>query len=128
MPVTEIKLRQMAAFQRQLDKKRRATIQARTVEAWVEVRRLVVEFQEIDPALERVVLFGSLARGLPAVEDFDIDLAVVCSPEKYLNLVAAALNSQFRVDLVDFLLTDERIRTSVEREGLVLFEMYKEDT
>jgi predicted nucleotidyltransferase len=126
--VTEVKLRQMVAFQRQLDKKRRATIQVRTVEAWVEVRRLVVEFQELDPALERVVLFGSLARGLPTVEDFDIDLAVVCSPEKYLNLVAAALNSQFRVDLVDLPLTDERIRTSVEREGLVLFERYKEDT
>ena len=123
--VIDVKLREMAAFQRQLDKRRKATIQVRTVEAWVEIRRLVAEFRELDPALERVVLFGSLARGLPSAEDFDIDLAVVCSPERYLRLVSTALNRQFRVDLVDLPSADGRIRASVGREGQVLFERCK---
>jgi len=64
-----------------------------------EVRRLVAQFLEIDPAIETIVLFGSLAEDSVFSIDFDIDLAV--RSEEYLQLVGCGLKSSFRVDVVD---------------------------
>ena len=44
--------------------------------ALTEVDRLVARFRAIDPDLRRIVLFGSLAHGVPRKPDFDIDLSL----------------------------------------------------
>jgi predicted nucleotidyltransferase len=122
MNLPNSKLKQMADYQRRLDYKKRAAIQERVSRAMAESKRLAREFLNLDPELEKVILFGSLARGVIHSEDFDIDLAVLCSREKYLSLVVAALNSSFHVDLADLRSTDERIRASIDREGRVIFD------
>lgn len=116
------KLKQMADYQGRLDYKKRVAIRERVSLAMAEIKRLAREFLNLDPELEKVILFGSLARGVIHSEDFDIDLAVLCSREKYLSLVVAAMGSSFHVDLADLRSIDERIRASIDREGRVIFE------
>jgi hypothetical protein len=47
---------------------------------------------------------------------------VACSKEKYLSIVARALDSPFNVDVVDLTTADERIKASIARDGVVLYE------
>lgn len=115
-------IRRAAARLIRLRERRCEDVQRCVGDAWVEVGRLTRAFREIDPALQRVVLFGSLARGEVTCPDFDIDLAVACSRHSFLQLVAEALNSSFQVDLVDLGSADERIRGSILRDGIVLYE------
>ena len=50
----------------------------------------------MDPDLRTVVLFGSLATGNLGNREPDVDLAV----PQYLRLVAIALDSPFKVDVI----------------------------
>ena len=81
---------------------------------------LVAAFCSVDPKIEKIVLFGSLARGVPEREDFDIDIAV--RTKRYFALVTWALKQEWKIDVVDL---DELEGTSlndVEEKGLTLFE------
>ena len=88
-----------------------------------EVRRLVAQFLEIDPAIETIVLFGSLAEDRVFSIDFDIDLAV--RSEEYLQLVGCGLKSSFRVDVVDLDHVADPIKSSIEKYGKILYEKKK---
>lgn len=88
-----------------------------------EVRRLVAQFLEIDPAIETIVLFGSLAEGTVFSIDFDIDLAV--RSEEYLQLVGCGLKSSFRVDVVDLDHVADPIKSSIGKYGKILYEKKK---
>ena len=122
MTVPAEKLKKMAESARRRDRERRKTISARVPGAFAEVERLAGEFRALDPAIEKIVLFGSLARKDVTSPDFDIDLAVACSKERYLAIVARALDSPFQVDVVDLAVADDRIKASIARDGVVLYE------
>lgn len=87
--------------------------------ALAEVDRLIVRFRAIDPDLGRIVLFGSLAAGVPRNSDFDIDLSFEGS--EYYLCVAEALRSPFTVDLVDYRCAADHIRESIDTEGRVVY-------
>lgn len=98
---------------------RAARVQERKHQAQEEIERLVTLFRETDPALRRVVLFGSLATGRVRSEDFDIDLAV--NSDRYMDLLGHAMDSQFKVDLVDLTAPASYIHAAIEREGKELY-------
>ena len=85
-----------------------------------EAERLTKCFLEADPDLHKVVLFGSLATGDLGNREPDIDLAVD-SPQ-YLRLVSIALDSPFKVDVVDLPNASPVISRAVERDGRVMYE------
>jgi predicted nucleotidyltransferase len=86
------------------------------------VQALVGKFLLVDSSITEIILFGSLARDDVSSLNFDIDLAVSCSGEHFLALVAIALDSPFKVDLVDFSAADNRIKDAITREGVMLYE------
>lgn len=122
MTVPAEKIKKMAESARRRERERRKTVSARVAGAIAEMDRLVAEFKELDPDIEKIVLFGSLARKDATSPDFDIDLAVACSEEKYLAIVARALDSPYKVDVVDLTTADDRIKASIARDGVVLHE------
>lgn len=81
---------------------------------------LVAAFRNIDPGIEKIVLFGSLARGTPRREGFDIDVAV--RTKRYFALVSWAFKQEWKIDVVDI---DELEGTSlegIEAKGKTLYE------
>ena len=85
-----------------------------------ETQRLTKCFVEADPDLRKVVLFGSLATGDLGHREPDVDLAFD-SPQ-YLRLVSIALDSPFKVDVVDLPNARPVIRRAVEHHGKVMYE------
>lgn len=112
----------MADYQRRLQREKSDALATRKAQALEEVQTLVSKFILLDPTITRIILFGSLARNDVSSPDFDIDLAVSCSGERFLALVAIALDSPFKVDVVDLSTADDRIKSAVAREGIVLYE------
>ncbi len=96
--------------------KRTAEIATRREAAWAEVHRLLHRFHEIDSGVDRLIVFGSLARDDMKRPDFDIDIAV--RSERYLELLGPALESRFKVDLVDLLGASSYITAAISREGI----------
>ncbi|MBN2860488.1 MAG: hypothetical protein JXK93_09525 [Sphaerochaetaceae bacterium] len=92
----------------------------RVEEALQEAERLVGEFRLRDPSLERVVLFGSLAKGVPRNPDFDIDLSF--EGRELYACVSIALDSTFKVDLVDYRNVPQFMRDEIDAYGRVLYE------
>lgn len=122
MTVPAVKIKKMAESVRRRECEMRAAVAVRVESAMAEVDRLIGEFRALDPAIEKIVLFGSLARKDATSLGFDIDLAVSCSKERYLAIVARALDSPFRVDVVDLAAADDRIKASIARDGVVFYE------
>ena len=116
----EEKLARIAANLNRKNKLEDKRIKEKIREAMEEVQRLVNRFLEIDPAIETIALFGSLAEGDIFSLNFDIDLAV--RSEEYLKLVGCGLKSSFPVDVVDFDHVAEPIRASIEKYGKILYE------
>lgn len=83
---------------------------------------LIEDFRRIDPGLRRVVLFGSLARNEVRSAHFDIDLAIDCSPDRFLALVSRALDTPIDIDLVELARAPEYLSRAIDRDGEVLFE------
>jgi len=113
---------QLALIAKRLRERNRADDERRrrrVLEARAEADRLVRCFRQIDPHLERVVLFGSLAENRVRTLDSDIDLAV--RSDEFLRLVACALNSDFHVDVVDLDRLPDHLRRSVEQRGVTLY-------
>ena len=101
-------------------KERDAKLTSRKEEAYKEVNRLVEVFNNIDPHLERIILFGSLATGTVRSLDFDIDLSFEGS-EFYL-CVSEALKSSFRVDLVDYRACARHIKEEIDTTGRIIYD------
>ena len=120
----EEKLARIAANLNRLNKLEDKHIKDKIREAQQEVDRLVNRFLEIDPAIEKIVLFGSLAEGTVFSLHFDIDLAV-CSQE-YLKLIGCGLKSSFPVDVVDLDHVPEPYKASIEKYGKILYEKKKD--
>jgi predicted nucleotidyltransferase len=106
------------------DQRAQRQIERRIKSAQIEIDRLLAQFLEIDPALQKVVLFGSLAKQAVRSANFDIDLAVQGSPDKFLLLVAAALDSDFTVDVVDLTSANQTFRQFILKDGVVLYEKH----
>ena len=116
------KLSRMAAYQERMQQQKVDTLAIRKAQALEEVQELVRKFLLLDPGITRIILFGSLARDDVSSLDFDIDLALSCSGEHFLALVALAQDSPFKVDLVDLSMADNRIKGAIARDGMVLYE------
>jgi predicted nucleotidyltransferase len=104
------------------DRREQRKIERRVEAAQVEIDRLLAQFLEIDPGLQKVILFGSLAKHTVKSANFDIDLAVQGSPDKFLLLVAATLDSDFKVDVVDLASINPTFRQFISKDGVVLYE------
>jgi len=115
-------LSRMAAHQERMQRQKVETLAIRKVQALEEVQALVEKFLLLDKSITKIVLFGSLARDDVSSLDSDIDLAVSCSGERFLALVALAQNSPFKVDLVELSTADNRIKDAIVRDGKVLYE------
>ena len=98
----------------------RRRIKDRVVHALEEVERLKRDFLKIDGDMEKMILFGSLSEGGIDSFDFDIDLAV--KSEQYYQLVGRALQSDFKVDVVDLDSVYESIRARIMEQGRVIYE------
>ena len=116
------KLSRMAAHQERMQRQKVEALAIRKVQALEEVQALVEKFLLLDQSITKIVLFGSLARDDVSSLDSDIDLAVSCSGERFLALVALAQNSPFKVDLVELSTADNRIKDAIVRDGKVLYE------
>jgi predicted nucleotidyltransferase len=95
-------------------------IKNRVIQARQEIEALIERFLAIDPAVRRIVLFGSLVHEEVRNPHFDIDLAI--DADQYYLLVAAAQDSVFRVDLVDLRNIRPAIGERIKTEGKVLYE------
>jgi predicted nucleotidyltransferase len=95
-------------------------IRRRKEAALKEAFRLVEEFRKEDPALKKVVLFGSLAKDDVRDINFDIDLAF--QGKEYYRCVAIALDSCFKVDVVDYDSAADFIREEIDTGGKVLYD------
>ena len=122
MPLSSDKLSRMAAYQERLQREKVDALAIRKVQALEEVQVLVGKFLLVDSGIIKIILFGSLARDDVSSLNSDIDLAVSCSGEHFLALVAIAQDSPFKVDLVDLSTADNRIKDAITREGMVLYE------
>ena len=122
MPLSFDKLSRMAVYQEHMQRQKVDALGIRKAQALEEVQTLVRKFLSLDPSITKIILFGSLARDDASSLDFDIDLAVACSGEHFLMLVALAQDSPFKVDLVELSTADNRIKDAIAREGMVLYE------
>jgi predicted nucleotidyltransferase len=104
--------RENARYERQLQRRLR---EARSFAATIPP-----VFRKVDPAIRKIVLFGSLTTGDVKRPDFDIDLAV--DSDKYLKLVAWALEQPWPVDVIDLSAVDEHFKREIEAQGMVLYE------
>ncbi len=94
-------------------------IEDRKKEAFREISRLIGRFQEIDPSLKRVVLFGSLAENTVRSENFDIDLSF--EGREYYLCAAETLNSPFKNDLIDYNACISHIKEEIDTKGIVVY-------
>ena len=122
MPLSFDKLSRMAVYQKRMQQQKADALVSRKGQALKEVQALVGKFLSLDPSITKIILFGSLARDDVSSLDSDIDLAVSCSGEHFLALVALVLDSPFKVDLVELSKADNRIKDAIAREGVVLYE------
>jgi predicted nucleotidyltransferase len=99
--------------------RRQTIIAEKSKAAREEVDRLVECFREIDPGLKRLILFGSLAEKRVRREDSDIDLAF--DGTKYIQCLSIALQSSFKVDLLDIKTARPGIRKEIEQYGEIVF-------
>jgi hypothetical protein len=88
--------------------------------AIVEAGRIARAIAGKDPAVERVILFGSLADGVPRNPAFDIDLALD-GGDSY-RAMDEADGSDFHVDIVDLRLVPPGMRQRILERGIVMAE------
>ena len=117
------KLARIAANINRENKLEERNIRKKIRAAHEEVQRLLAQFLEVDPGIETIVLFGSLAEDNVFSIHFDIDLAV--RSEKYLQLVGCGLKSSFQVDVIDLDHVADHIKSSIEKYGEILYEKKK---
>ena len=93
-------------------------IRVRQKEAVAEAERLGKAIMAADPSVRRVILFGSLAAGMPKNLHFDIDLAIDGGdPHRAMTITS---DSSFKVDIVELESLAEHFRKLVLERGRVL--------
>jgi len=118
--ISEALLEAVKLSQSRADEAASLALKQRTQEAMHEVQRLVQEFRRRDSELRRVVLFGSLAGGTPSNPNFDIDVSF--EGRELYACTAIALNSRFKVDLVDYRSLPEFMQEEIDTHGRILYE------
>jgi predicted nucleotidyltransferase len=102
----------------------RAPLTARLAHA-APVLRYIVEKAVRELAPQRIVLFGSRARGDHGSRA-DLDLAFELDSPKHFGAFCAAVREDaptlLEMDLVDLATATEALRSAVRREGIVLYE------
>lgn len=98
----------------------RLRIESRIVQAFKEVEKLKTDFLKMDDELELMILFGSLVKKDIGYINFDIDIGL--RSKKYYQLVGRALDSDFKVDVVDLDSVNERIKDEILKNGKVIYE------
>lgn len=93
-------------------------IRERAAIAREEARRLAAAIRERDGGVRSVFLFGSLAEGEPRRLGFDIDLAI--EGGDLYRALDIALESSFRVDLVDVGLLPADLAMRIRERGIRL--------
>jgi len=104
--------RENARYQREVD--------ARVRKARRFIQSVPAALLRLDPALRRIVLFGSLASGAVNRLGFDIDLAV--DSDRYLRIVDWSLDQPWRIDVIDLSAIDEAFIHEIENKGKMLYE------
>lgn len=119
-----IDLEKNLAWIREQNRREKQAIEARKRRAWQALPPLVQSLLQCDPSISKIILFGSLARNDERLRlDFDIDLAVSCSPEKYYALVSLMLDvPEFEVDLLDLDTTKGLLKQRILEQGIILYE------
>jgi predicted nucleotidyltransferase len=119
-----ITLEKNLAWIREQNRREEQAIKARKQRARKVLPTLVQCLLQRDPGISKIILFGSLARNDERLRlDFDIDLAVDCSPEKYYSLVSLMLDvTEFNIDLLDFKTTTGLLKHRILEEGIILYE------
>lgn len=118
--ISEALLKAVKQSQKRADEEASLALKKRTQEAMYEVERLIQEFRKRDPELKRVVLFGSLASGAPRNPNFDIDLSF--EGRELYACTSIALNSSFKVDLVDYRSLPDFMQEEIDTHGRILYE------
>lgn len=95
-------------------------IKDKIMQALRELEKLKRDFLEIDPDIEKIILFGSLAEGNIKSIRFDIDIAV--KSKKYYQLVGKALQSEFKIDVVDLDTIHNKIKNNILEKGKIIYE------
>ena len=103
---------------RALNEAEAKAISARAIEAHKEARRLAALILEADHDVVSVILFGSLAEGMPSRKEFDIDLALD-GGDLYKALDITEVSS-FDVDVVRLDLLPEHVRARIKTRCVVL--------
>jgi len=118
--ISEALLNAVKQSQKRADETASLALKQRTQQALQEVERLVQEFRSRDPELRRIVLFGSLASGTPRNPNFDIDLSF--EGRELYACTAIALDSHFKVDLVDYISLPDFMQKEIDTFGRILYE------
>lgn len=90
--------------------------------------QIVVDRLKTFPEIERIILFGSRARG-DASPRADIDLAIGCpgiDPRRRSDIVEAAENAPtlVQIDLIRMETAPAALLSEINREGQVLYECH----
>ena len=93
----------------------RKAIQERAALALEEAHRIAKSIESGDPAVRRVILFGSLAEAGPRRLDFDIDLCL--DGGDLYRAMDAADDSPFEVDIVRLDLLPQHVREHIQTRG-----------
>ena len=111
----------IAAAKRMRSQNRREEIEIerRATEAIEIARNLALDIGSQVFGVKRVVLFGSLAEGVPRRLDFDIDLAIE-GGDIYLAMDVIE-GCDIDVDLVDISRVAAHIRRRIDEKGIELF-------
>ncbi len=88
--------------------------------AYKEIIKLKKDFLKVDKNIKKIILFGSLAENNVRSFNFDIDIAV--QSKKYYCLVGIALQSSFKVDVVDLDTVHENIKKNILKYGKTIYE------
>ncbi len=119
MMISEELVHAVHLSQKKCDEAASEVIALRVKEAMAEVERLIQAFRTRDKELKRIVLFGSLAKGVPRNPNFDIDLSF--EGRELYACTSIALDSSFKVDLVDYISLPDFMKEEVETYGKVLY-------
>jgi predicted nucleotidyltransferase len=106
-----------AHYRAENEEERRRTM-SRYDAALEEARHLARRIKEMDSSVRSVILFGSMAEGLPRNPDFDIDIALD-GGDAY-RAMDVTEESPYEVDVVELRLLPPHVRKRILAKGIVL--------
>ena len=106
--------------ERRRDEAHSLGMRSRLEQARKEASRIAERIRAADTDISSIFLFGSTARGDPASENFDIDIAVK-DASRFALLESIALADGFSVDLIQLEFASARLVENINREGITLY-------